>query len=77
MGHPILTALFLAGAGALMMFRFQDMAHRWIGFALVSAGLNIAAGISNEIGIYALIIWIIAISALLIVCIFEDPKRKR
>ena len=77
MGHPILTALFLAGAGALMMFRFQNLAHRWIGFALVSAGLNIAAGISKEIGMYALFAWIIIVSALLIVSIFEDPKKKR
>lgn len=75
MGHPVITALFLIAAGFLV-FRFRDWTHRWIGFMLVSAGMNIVAGISNDAAAAAILVWIVLIAILCLLAIFEDPKKK-
>ncbi len=75
MGHPIITALFLIAAG-LLMFRIRGWTHRWIGFMLISAGLNIVMGISNVGGGIAYFVWIMIVFILCLVAIFEEPEKK-
>ena len=74
MGNPLLTAVLLVAAGALF-FRRRDWTNRWIGFFLVSAGLNHAAPVSRDFEGYALITWVLMISVFCIVAIFESPNK--
>ena len=77
MGNPILTSLFLIVAGTLFFYR-RDWIHRWIGFMLVSAGLNIAAGMSDYFKYIEPVVvgvWWLMIAILCLIGFFEDPKK--
>jgi hypothetical protein len=72
-GHPIITALFLIAAG-LLVIRTRDWTQRFAGFMLISAGLNLSAGMSNDAAAYSLFVWIACVGVLCLVGLFEEPN---